>query len=175
MNVMPAPPQGRSVSNDPYFTLMADAEGVGFVHCGDAVAVVPLTDDGDVLLVVEYSPAFGREILTLVSGSQEAGEQPEEAAVRELQEELGFGAGRLDLLGELHPFKYLTTRLLAFLARDLVQSKTAGDETHPITAYRIPLSGFADLLRSGELHDAPAIAALALAWGFLEQEGASVQ
>ena len=38
------PPHGRPVQSDPYFTLMADADGVGFVHCGDAVAIVPLTD-----------------------------------------------------------------------------------------------------------------------------------
>jgi ADP-ribose diphosphatase len=168
MSAMPAPPQSRRVPNGPYFTLMADAEGVGYVHCDDAVAVVPLTDVGDVLLAVEYSPAFGTEILTLVSGLIEPDESPEEAANRELREELGYRAGRLDFLGELHPFKYLTTRLFAFLARDLVPSKLAGDETHAITERRIPLNGSAELCRSGELNDAPAIAALTLAGGFLE-------
>jgi 8-oxo-dGTP pyrophosphatase MutT (NUDIX family) len=172
MNATPAPPHGRPVPNDAYFTLMADAEGVGFIHCGDAVAVVPLTDEGDVLLAVEYSPAFGREILTLVSGSIEEGEPIEDTANRELQEELGYRAGRLDYLGELHPFKYLTTRLFAFLARDLVPSKLAGDETHPIAGRRVSLRGFTDLCRSGELHDAPAIAALTLARAFLEPDDA---
>jgi ADP-ribose diphosphatase len=153
---------------------MADAEGVGFVRCDHAVAVVPLTDEGDVLMAVEYSPAFGREILTLVSGSIEEGEPLEEAANRELQEELGYRAGRLDFLGELHPFKYLTTRLFAFLARDLVPSKLVGDETHPITQRSLPLSSFTELCRSGELHDAPAIAALSLTRAFLDLEDAGV-
>jgi 8-oxo-dGTP pyrophosphatase MutT (NUDIX family) len=172
MNTTPSPPHRRPVPSDAYFTLMADAGGVGFVWCGDAVAVVPLTEEGDVLLAVEYSPAFGREILTVVSGSIEEGEPIEDTANRELQEELGRRAGRLDFLGELHPFKYLTTRQFAFLARDLVPSKLTGDETHAVSERRIPLSSFTDLCRSGELHDAPAIAALTLARAFLEPDDA---
>jgi hypothetical protein len=85
-NYTPQPPRGRPVQSDPNFTLMADTDGEGFIHCGDAVAVVPLTDDGDVLLIKEYSPAFGGEILTLVSGSIQRGESLEWAANRELQE-----------------------------------------------------------------------------------------
>ena len=162
MDYTPAPPHGRPVLSDPYFTLMADADGVGFVYCGDAVVVLPLTDEGDALLAVEYASAFGREILTLVSGSIEAGESLEEAANRELQEELGYRAGRLDFLGELHPFKYLTTRQFVFLARDLAPSKLPGDETHAITERRVALSRFAELCRAGELQDAGAIAALCL-------------
>ena len=166
MQYTPQPPHGQPVQSDPYFTLMADADGVGFIHCGDAVVVVPLTASGHVLLAVERSPAE-REILTLVSGSIEAGESLEEAANRELQEELGWRAGRLDYLGELHPFKYLTTRQFAFLARDLTPSKLEGDEAHTITERRVPLNDFTDLCQAGELQDASAIAALCLARNYL--------
>jgi ADP-ribose diphosphatase len=167
MQYTPQPPHGQPVQSDPHFTLMADADGVGFIHCGDAVVVVPLTASGDVLLAVERSPAMDREILTLVSGSIEAGESLEDAANRELQEELGWLAGRLDFLGELHPFKYLTTRQFAFLARDLTPSKLAGDETHAITERRVPLNDFTVLCQAGELQDASAIAALCLARDYL--------
>lgn len=163
------PPPGRTVQNDPYFTLMTDADGVGFIHCGDAVAVVPLTEEGDVLLAFEYSPAFGREILTLVSGSIEPEESLAETANRELQEELGYRAGRLDFLGELHPFKYLTTRVFVFLARQLSPSKLTGDEAHPIAERRVSPVGFLSLYKAGELHDALALTALALTQAFLTQ------
>jgi ADP-ribose diphosphatase len=172
MNYEPRSPQGRPVQSDAYFTLMTDAEGEGYVHCGDAVAVVPVTEAEEALLAVEYSPAFGREILTLVSGSIEARESLEAAANRELQEELGYRAGRLDFLGELHPFKYLTTRVFVFLARELTPSKLVGDETYTISECRTPLSSFTDLCRSGELQDAAAIAALNLARRFLERPAA---
>ncbi len=155
--------QSHPVTSDPYFTLMADAEGVGYVHCGDGVLVVPLTAGGEVLLAIEYSPAFGREILTLVSGSVDEGESPEEAANRELQEELGWRAERVEFLAELHPFKYLDSRQFLFLAQGLVPGRLPGDEDHPVHARRIPLDGWPALCLRGELQDALAIAALSLA------------
>ena len=80
---------GTPIDNDPYFTLMADQYGDGFVLCGDGVLVVPLTDDGHVLMAIERSPAFDAEVLVLVGGEVEEGEPLEETANRELQEELG--------------------------------------------------------------------------------------
>lgn len=163
-------PHGQKINSDPYFTLMADADGVGFIHCGDGVLVVPLTDDGHVLMAVERSPAFGREVLGLVGGEVEAGEPLDETANRELQEELGWRAERIDFLGELHPFKYLSSRQFVFLARDLVPGKLEGDETYPVGTRKVALARFVDLCTAGELHDATAIAALCLAQHFLEQE-----
>jgi ADP-ribose diphosphatase len=149
---------------------MAGEDGVGFIQCGDGVIVVPLTDDGQVLLAVERAAAFDREALGLVGGEAEEGEPLEETANRELQEELGWRAGRIDFLGELHPFKYLTSRQFAFLARDLTPSKLEGDEMYPVRARAVPLVRFVHLVESGELQDATAVAALLLAQRFLEEE-----
>jgi ADP-ribose diphosphatase len=166
----PRDPKGRPIARDAYFSLMADADGVGFVHCGDGVLVVPLTDDAQVLLAIERSPAFDREVLALVGGSVEPGERLEETANRELQEELGWRAARMDYLGELHPFKYLTCRQMVFLARDLSRSRLEGDERHPVRACRVPLDRFLELFASGELHDAATLAALCLAQEFMRKE-----
>ena len=163
MDYKPSRPEGHPVASDPYFTLMADAEGVGYVHCGDGVLVAPLTAGGHVLLAVEYSPAFGREILTLVGGSVDQGESLEEAANRELQEELGWRAERLELLAELHPFKYLDSRQFLFLAQGLVPGRLPGDERYPVRVRSVPLDGWMELCVRGELQDALAIAALSLA------------
>lgn len=152
-------PRGKITTNDLYFTLMEDA-----------VLVIPLTEDGQVLLAQERSPAFDREILTLVSGQVETGEALEEAANRELQEELGWRAQRLDYLGELHPFKYLTTRQFVFLARELTPSKLPGDEKHTITARPVSLNEFVAWCRQDKLYDALAVAALCLAHHFLQGE-----
>jgi len=163
----PTLPEGHPDASDPYFTLMADPEGVGYVQCGDGVLVVPLTADGQVLLAVEHSPACGRAILTLVSGSVDESESPEEAANRELQEELGWRAERIEFLGELHPFKYLRSRQFLFLAQGLIPCQRQGDERHPVHARRVPLDGWGDLWVQGELQDALAIAGLSLAEGHL--------
>jgi ADP compounds hydrolase len=159
----PARLEGHPVTSDPYFALMADAEGVGYVQCGDGVVVVPLTEDGQVLLALEYSPAFGGEILTLAGGAVDEGESPEEAANRELQEELGWRAERIQLLGELHPFKYLQSRQFLCLAQGLAPSQRQGDERHPVRVRTVPLDGWIELWARGELQDAVTIAALSLA------------
>jgi len=170
MRYEPRTPHGRPIDSDPYFTLMADQYGDGFVHCGDGVLVVPLTDDGFVLMAVERSPAFDRELLGLVGGEVEEGEPLEDTANRELQEELGWRAKRIEFLGEIHPFRYLTSRQFVFLARDLTPSKLEGDEKHPVRMQKIPLESFMHLCTSGELQDAPSIAALCMAQDFLERE-----
>lgn len=167
---LPAEPHGHDVSSDAYFSLAADDDGIGFVRCGDGVLVVPLTGDGDVLLALEHSPAFQGPHLGLVGGSLQLGERLEETANRELQEELGWRAGRIDYLGELHVWKYLTTRQYVFLARELSPSRLAGDERYPVMELRVPLEGLLSLCTSGELYDALAISALCLARAFLSQE-----
>lgn len=163
-------PHGHIIGSDPYFTLLADADGVGFVHCGDGVLVVPLTGDGQVLMALERSPAFAGEVLVLVGGEVVPGEPLEETANRELQEEMGWCAERIQFLAELHPFKYLTSQQFVFLARDLLPSKLEGDEKYPVGTRKVPLDRFIDLCASGELHDAAAIAALCLAQDFLQKE-----
>jgi len=172
MEHIPNELHGRIVTSNAYFTLMACDDGEGFVHCGDAVLVVPLTDDGQVLMAVEYSPAFNKDVLVLVSGSTEHGEALEETANRELQEELGWRAERIDYLGEIHLSKYITSRQFVFLARDLLPSKLVGDERYPIGMRRVPLDTFVDLCASGELQSAPSISALCLAQNFLRSEQA---
>jgi 8-oxo-dGTP pyrophosphatase MutT (NUDIX family) len=170
MDYEPLEAHGHRISDDPHFTLMAGADSVGYVQCGDGVLVVPLTDDGRVLLAVERSPAFDRDVLCLVSGSVEEGEPLEETANRELQEELGWRAAHIDFLGELHPFKYLASRQFVFLARGLAPGKLEGDEVHPVGRREVALDRFEELIDRGELHDALAIAAICLARRFLEQE-----
>jgi hypothetical protein len=76
MRYQSSEPHGHAIKRDPYFTLMADQYGDGFVHCGDGVLVVPLTDDARVLMAVERSPAFDHDVLWLVDGEVEEGEFP---------------------------------------------------------------------------------------------------
>ena len=166
----PFEPQGHIITSDPYFALMANDDGEGFVHCGDGVLVVPLTADGQVLMAVEHSAAFRRDVLIVAGGATEPGEALEETAKRELQEELGWRARRIDYLGEIHLFKYLTSRQFVFLARELIPSKLVGDERYPVGTRSVPFDTYIDLCANGELQDAPSIAALCLARNFIQME-----
>jgi 8-oxo-dGTP pyrophosphatase MutT (NUDIX family) len=92
-------------------------------------------------------------------------------AARELQEEVGYRAGRLEFVGELRPFsKYLTTRSFVYLARDLVPSAIADrDENYEIGVERVPLARFEVEVAAGRLVDARVVAALFLARALIEQ------
>ena len=167
MEYIPIEAHGHPISDDAYFRLLAGDDGVGFVHCGDGVLVVPLDEDGNVLLAVERSAAFNQDMLLLVGGSVEPGEPLEQTANRELQEELGWRAEQIVFLGEVRPFKYLASRQFVFLARGLTPSKLEGDELYPIATRKIPLDSFISLCVDGELYDAPSIAGLCLAKNML--------
>src|SRR5262245_8971538 len=82
--------------------------------------IVPLLDDGRVVLIRQYRPIVGAEIWELPAGTIEPGESPEACARRELVEEAGYEAGRLESLGEALADPGLTDeRIYFFLARDL--------------------------------------------------------
>jgi ADP-ribose diphosphatase len=153
-----------------YFSILLDADGEEVVVCGNEVLVVPLTAEGEVILTIEPSPAFGEPTLILPGGETEPEEEYSETANRELQEEIGYKAEQLDFLGELRPFsKYLTVRSFVYLARNLVSSQLEGDETYTIGTERVPLASFALLIAEGRLLDARVIAALYMARSFLER------
>lgn len=155
---------------NPYFALGRDAHDTLFIKVRDEVMTIPLDAQGNVLLAVEPAPAFGQDVWVFSGGIAEPGETHEITANRELREELGYAAGRLDFLGELWPWsKYLTARSFIYLARDLVASSLVGDEGYTIGIERVPLVGFEAYIASGQLRDARVIAGLYLARAYLQQ------
>ncbi len=152
-----------------YFSIGLDSIHKEFVVTGDEVLIVPLTEEGEVVLTIEPSAAFNEPAIILPGGSTEENEEHTETARRELQEEIGYAPQRLDFLGELRPFsKYLTTRSFVYLARDLTPSQLEGDEGYQIQVERVPLSEFEGLIAVGRLHDARVIAALYMARAFVK-------
>ena len=156
---------------DAYFTIYTDPikQEILWIRTHNEALIVPVTDQGEVLLTIEPSPAFQVPMLLLPGGIVEPTEKPEQAALRELQEEIGFTAARLDALGELRPWsKYLALQSLVYLARGLTPSHLEGDEDYPILVEAVPLADFERLMQAGRLLDARVIAALYLARAFLQ-------
>ena len=104
------------------------------------------------------------DLLEVVAGGMEEGEDPREAAIRELQEEIGHTAGNLRLLSSfwLAP-GWCTEFMHAYLATDLSPSKLAADDDENITVERVPLDRAIAMIQSGEIQDVKTIAALMLA------------
>lgn len=138
-------------------------------HGGGAVLIVPVTDDGRILMIREYAVGTDRYELGLPKGRLEAGEPPETGARRELREEVGYDAEIIDRLRQvtLAP-GYIAHHTTIILARQLSHAPLTGDEPEAIEVVPWPLSAFDDLLARDDLTEARSIAALYLARAFLE-------
>lgn len=92
----------------PWFDLLArsehdSSEPFYCLRMADYVAVVPVTEHGSILLVRQFRSAVQKMSLELPAGHVDAGETPEQAAVRELEEETGYRTRRIELIGVLNP------------------------------------------------------------------------
>lgn len=139
-----------------------------------AVALVPLTQDGQVLLVRQYRYAAGRELLEIPAGTLEPGEDPEACAIRELEEETGRKAGRLELLGSVYTSPgFCSERIHIYLAR--LDPGPGGamhpDEDERLLLEALPLETALEMAMSGRMADAKSVAGLAMAAARLGTRG----
>jgi 8-oxo-dGTP pyrophosphatase MutT (NUDIX family) len=147
-----------------------DAHGDGFerhvVHHPGAVVVVPVIDD-EAILVRQWRVATGRELLEVPAGKRDVdGEPPEVTANRELEEEIGYHAGRLEPLCEFYNSPgFCDEYTYLFLATELEARTRAAvsAEEAAMTIERVPLDRVDALIRDRELVDAKSIIGLLLA------------
>ena len=120
-----------------------------------AVCVIPVTEDGDVIFVNQFRYAFNKVTLEVPAGKLEKGEDPLEAAMRELSEETGLSAKNVVYLGELYTTPALIDEVIhMYLATDLVEGKQHLDEDEFINTLRMPLSKAVQKVMNGEIKDA---------------------
>jgi len=135
------------------------------VHRG-AVAVVPLLPDGRVVLIRQYRQAAGQVLLEVPAGTLEPDETPEQCAFRELAEETGFSAGRLEKLFASYLAPGYSTELLhVYLGLD-VQPDRDGREPEAdeaIETVSLPLDEAVEWVLSGRIIDAKTICCVLLA------------
>jgi nudix-type nucleoside diphosphatase (YffH/AdpP family) len=131
-------------------------------HSG-AVTIVAVNGEGQVLLVRQHRHPTGRSLLELPAGTLERDEEPETCAARELEEETGFRAGRLQRLGGffLAP-GYSTEYIHAYLATGLEPGIAGGDDDEDIQALALLPAEILRMVEAGELEDAKSLAALLL-------------
>jgi ADP-ribose diphosphatase len=128
-----------------------------------AVMVVPLLDEETLLLIREYSAGMDRYELGFVKGRIERGEDPLDAANREMQEEAGYAARQLDLVRSVTVAPgYLFHSTHIVLARDLYPKRLPGDEPEPIEVIPWKLDNLDSLLLRDDFTEARSIAAFYL-------------
>jgi 8-oxo-dGTP pyrophosphatase MutT (NUDIX family) len=110
------------------------------VRMKDGVTVLAVGDDGTAYFAKEFRYAYGRETVEAVGGGVEEGEAAEEAARRELREELGIEAAELVELGSIqHITSLLKSSATLFLARRLRFTEKDGDTSERIETVKMPL------------------------------------
>jgi 8-oxo-dGTP pyrophosphatase MutT (NUDIX family) len=134
-----------------------------------AVGVVPLLDDGGVPTVVmvrQYRGPLDRYVLEVPAGMRDIpDEEPDVTAQRELIEEAGFSAGRLEYLTHFYSSAGMTDSVLhVYLATELtpVERDLHGPEEAHMEVLRVPLVEAVDMVVRGEIHDAKTVIGLLL-------------
>ena len=134
----------------------------------DYVCILCILSTGRIVLVRQFRPAVNQVMLELPAGHVEAGEAPAEAARRELREETGYKAGRLDSLGDMIPDSgRLANRQWCFFTRDAVAISAANEPG--IELVEMEPDEFAEAIVRGEFRHALHLAAItkAIVCGFL--------
>jgi ADP-ribose pyrophosphatase len=127
-----------------------------------SVAVVPLLDDGRLVLIRQFRLAVGGVIWEVPAGHIERGEDPEACARRELEEETGYRAGEVERLFEAYLSPGSSTELMRFfLATGLEKREQRTKEDETIVVEPVELASVARMIASNEIRDAKTIAAIA--------------
>ena len=133
-----------------------------------AVVLVPVDDEGSLWFVKQYRHAAGGVILELPAGTTEPGEDLDVCAHRELREEIGMAAGKIQKIGEFYIAPgYSTEFLYIYLATNLRDDPLPGDDDEFIQVERIPVAKAYAMAESGQIRDAKTLAALILARSYL--------
>ncbi|HEX5882982.1 MAG TPA: NUDIX hydrolase [Pyrinomonadaceae bacterium] len=132
-------------------------------HHGSAV-IIPVFDDGTVSLVRQYRHPAVRYLLEAPAGTLADGERPEAGAARELQEELGLVAARLEKLSEFFVSPgFCEEKMWVYLATELSEGKQLLDDDEILDVLRLPIADALEMITSGEIQDAKTIIGLMLA------------
>ena len=130
-----------------------------------AIGVLPLHEDGTVTLVGQFRYTMNEYSWEIPEGGCPAGEEPIEAARRELREETGLVAAHIEPLGgEIHLSNSVTDeRADLFVATGLSQQEMAPEGSEKLSLKRIPLSKALEMVQNGEIRDGLSVVALLLA------------
>jgi len=132
-------------------------------HPGSAV-IIPVFDDESVALVKQYRHPAVRYLLEAPAGTLEEGERPEIGAARELEEELGVVAGKLEKLTEFFVSPgFCEEKMWVYLATELTQTKQRLDDDELIEVVRISFVEALEMISDGEIEDAKTMIGLMLA------------
>ena len=140
------------------------------IEHGGSVVIIPIDEDGNILLVRQYRHATGGDLLELPAGTLDDNEYPEICAAREIREETGMAAGKLPKLGEFYLAPgYSDEFMVVYLATELSDNPLNPDDDEFLSLESVPIAEAIRMAERGEIPDAKSLAALFLAKPSLEK------
>lgn len=152
--------EGRVVTLDLVDVTLPDGNAAKreIVRHPGAVAVVPIDEDGNVILVSQYRTAADHVLIEIPAGTLNPGEDPVDCARRELQEEIGYIPRFLMPMGAFFAAPgYTTEQIHLFMATNLEYSPLPADHDEFIEVSRMPLRDALEQAQNGMLHDGKSI------------------
>lgn len=126
-----------------------------------AAAVVPLKDDGTVFLIRQFRHAAGGFIYEIPAGKLNPGEDPAACAARELEEEIGYRAGKLELLSSIFTAPGFTDEVIhVYKATGLTTGRQQLDRDEVLDVIEMPLQEAMRMIETGAIRDAKSIVGL---------------
>ena len=141
-----------------------------FIQHPGAVAVVPMLNQKDVVLIKQYRHSIREFIWEIPAGTLDAQESPLACAERELIEETGYSAAKWHQLGEITPLPgYSDERIHIFLASDLKPGEQNLDRDEMLIVHSLQFKATLQMILTGEIQDGKTICGLFLASKWLEK------
>ena len=126
-----------------------------------AAAVVPLKEDGRVILIRQFRHAAGGFIYEIPAGKLHPGEDPTVCAARELEEEVGYRVGKLELLSSIFTAPGFTDEVIhIYKATELTVGRQQLDRDEVLEVIEMPLSEAMSMIETGTIRDAKSIVGL---------------
>lgn len=142
------------------------------VQHGDSVTIVPVDAEGRLHFVIQYRMGSGSELLELPAGVLNEGESPLACAEREIREEIGMAAGKMQRLGGFYLAPGYTDEFMTvFLATELYESPLIPDADEFLNVRTMQVEEAYNEAQSGDFNDGKTLAALLLARPFINQTG----
>ena len=133
------------------------------IEHGGSVVIIPVDKDGNLLFVRQYRHAAGMDLLELPAGTLEKDEDPAVCAAREIREETGFAADKIEKIGDFYLAPgYSTEFMHVYLAQDLRHDPLEADADEFLSVETIPYAKAIQMAERGEIPDAKSLAALLL-------------
>jgi 8-oxo-dGTP pyrophosphatase MutT (NUDIX family) len=140
------------------------------IEHGGSVIIIPIDADGNMLFVRQYRHAAGEDLLELPAGTRERNEPYEECAAREIREETGMAAGKLERVGEFYLAPGYSTEFMGvFIATELSHNPLEPDVDEFLTVEKMSVKEAFEMVMRGDMPDAKSLAAFLLAKPYLEK------